>query len=199
MARKSLSPPHPQGMGIDKFFYFFAGLRKGEIRQRVAALKKDHPDESPEQLARRLMKAHVPLSVMSSLLLHLPMLMPGVGQLIKLLGMASTAAAIMQLQMSLILEIALLFGRDIDDRARVKEMAVVMAAAGLTSGTPLLIQAIGLKPWLGIPSGAAAAAALNQLVGEAAIRYYRRRPKQAPDVPVPEAIDIAAQGNAAFS
>ena len=197
MARNNRSPTQPQGLSIDKFFYFFAGLRKGEIRQRVAALRSDHPDESPEQLARRLVKAHVPLSVMSGLLLHLPMLVPGVGQVFRILGMAGTAAAVMQLQMALILEIALCFGRDIDDRARVTEMVVVMAAAGLTSGTPLLVKALGLQPWLAIPSGTAATTALNQLVGEAAIRYYRRHPEPVPDPLLRQTEDLAGQGAAA--
>jgi hypothetical protein len=197
MTLSNRSPAQPQGLSMDKFFYFFAGLRKGEIRQRVAALRRDHPDESPEQLARRLVKAHVPLSVMTGLLLHLPMLVPGVGQVVRLLGMAGTAAAVMQLQMALILEIALCFGRDIDDRSRLTELAVVMAAAGLTSGTPLLVKALGLRPWLGIPSGTAAATALNQLVGEAAIRYYRRHPEPVPDVPLPPTEAFAGQDPAA--
>ncbi len=176
MNSDDLPSPRKQGIATDKFFFFFLGLRKGEIEKRVAGLRRDYPDEGPEQLARRLASADASLSLLSGALLHLPMAIPGAGLALRLLGVAATATAMSALHLYLILEIALLFGRDIDDRARVPEMLAIIAASGLTSGTPALMRAVGLTPLLAVPAGAVTVAAARRLIVEAAIRFYSRKP-----------------------
>jgi uncharacterized protein (DUF697 family) len=74
----------------------------------------------------------------------------------------------------LILEIALLFGKDIDDEARVPEMVSVVAATGLAAGAPLLINLLDVNPLLSLPAGGLTACAAAQMIGEEAIRYYSK-------------------------
>lgn len=169
---KDLVHTPAQSHAADKFFYFFMGLRKGEIRNRVAKMQADFPDLSPEQLARVLIAEQTPLSLLGGSLLHLPMLIPGIGPALKLLGIAGGAAVIMQMHLSLILEIALLFGRDIDEQARVKEMAAVIAASGLASASTMGSEALSFKPLLSMVTGGIAVTVVSHAIGEAAIRYY---------------------------
>lgn len=158
----------------DKFLYFFLGLRKGEIRRRVARLKAHHPGESPEQLARRLIAVQSPLSLLGGALVHVPMFIPSVGTPLKILGIAGGTTVMMRMHMALLLEIAHLFDRDIDDIARLKEMAAVIALTGLASGgTPALSRALSLNPWYALLTGAISVSSVSQLIGETAIRYYR--------------------------
>ncbi len=166
--------PDRQTLGhmTDRFMYFFLGLRKGEIRRRVATLRSHHPDESPQELARRLIAIQAPLSLMGGTLLQVPVFIPAIGTPLKLLGLASGTAVMMRMHMALLLEIAHLFERDIDDVARVKEMAAVIAATGLTSGIPFLFKRFSLKPAYAMISGGMTASTISELIGEAAIRYY---------------------------
>ena len=183
MNRKRLSRPRLQGVAIDKFFYFFLGLRKGEIRRRVAALQERHPQERPEQLARRLIAAHIPLSFLGGALIHGPMFLPGMGNAFKLFGLVGGTSVMMRMHLSLILEIALLFGKDIDDRARLREMVSVIAATGLLSGTPFLVRALQIRAWPSIAVGGLAVTSVSQLIGETAVRYYLGTLKTSPATP----------------
>ncbi len=178
MKSENLATPRKQGVAMDKFFFFFFGLRRSLVRERVTDLMRDYPAESPEQLARRLINADTSLSLFGGALLHLPMLAPGVGLAFRLLGVAAVASAMTGLHIYLILEIALLFGRDIDDAARAPEILAIIAASGLTSSTPWLLRSVGLNPLLSVPVGTLTVAAIRRLVVEAAIRYYSRAPKE---------------------
>ena len=129
----------------DKFLYFFMGLRKGEIRRRIAALKASYPDEGPEQLARRPINAQSTLPLAGGALLHVPVFMLGVGPALKLIGVAGAAAVLMRVHMALKLEIGLLFGHDIDRPERLREIAAIIVASGLVAGTPFLTRALNLK------------------------------------------------------
>ena len=72
----------------------------------------------------------------------------------------------------LILEIALLYGKDIDDTARVSEMLAVVAATGLAAGAPWLLQVIELNPLYSLPAAGLTTSGVAQLIGEQAIRLY---------------------------
>ncbi len=161
-----------QSHATDKFFYFFMGLRKGEIRRRVARMQAEFPDLNPEQLARVLIAEQTPLSLLGGSLLHVPMAVPGIGPALKLLGVAGGATVIMRMHLFLILEIAQLFGHDIDEQARLKEMVTVVAASGLVSASTMLSEAFSLKPYLALITGGLAVAAVSHAIGEAAIRHY---------------------------
>jgi hypothetical protein len=77
------------------------------------------------------------------------------------------------MHLHLILEIALLFGKDIDDQARVPEMVTVVAAIGVGASAPFLVNLLELNPLYAIPSAALSSLTVTQLVGEGAIRLYR--------------------------
>jgi len=161
-----------QGMLTDEFFYFFLRLRKARIRVVVESIRIRFPDETPEQLARRLIASQTQLSFLGGALLHLPWLIPGLGQTLQLLGLVGGGAALTRMHLFLILEIALLYGKDIDEHERVPEMAAVVAATGLAAGTPLLLNAFDLNPLVALPASGLTASAVARLIGESAIRFY---------------------------
>lgn len=161
----------------EQFFYFFLRVRKGEIRRMVGILQRQYPDESPEQLARRLVASKSKLSMLGGSLLSLPLLFPGVGQALKLFGVVGATSMLTRMHLYMIMEIALLFGKDIDDAARVPEMVAVVATTGLGAGAPMLVPYLGLDPLQALPVGALGAAAATQLIGRTAIALYVRGAK----------------------
>jgi len=172
MTRENLPMGNLQDMLTENFFYFFLRLRKVHVRKVVETMNARYPDETLEQRARRLISAQTPLSFLGGTLLQLPMVIPGLGQALKLLGFVGGAATLTRMHLYLILEIALLYGRDIDDQARVPEMVSVVAATGLAAGAPLLFQAFEMTPLLALPAGGLTSASVAQLIGESAIRFY---------------------------
>jgi hypothetical protein len=105
-------------------------------------------------------------------LMNLPMLVPGLGQALKLLGVVGGASAVTRMHLYLIMEIALLYGKDIDDQARVPEIVAVFLASGLAAGASLLVQALEMNPLLALPVGGLTSASVVRLIGESAIRFY---------------------------
>jgi hypothetical protein len=176
-----------QSQLTDDFFYFFLRLRKERIRKVVKMLRERCPGETPEQLARRLIASQRQLSFLGGGLLHLPMFFPGLGAILQGVGAASGAAVLTRMHLYLILEIALLYGQDIDAEARVPEMVQVVLATGVAAGAPFLMEYFGLNPILALPTAALSAAGLAQLIGEQAIRLYGQM-----TAPIPEAAGAAA-------
>src|SRR5919106_1877272 len=133
--------PIPQGLATDQFFYFFLRLRKAEVRRTVQTLRARYPDETPEQLSRRLIESHSRVALIGGALSYLPFMLPWLGQALKLAGVVGTTSMLARMHLYLILEIALVHGYDIDDEARAPEMAAVVGATGMAAGTPLLVDA----------------------------------------------------------
>ncbi len=125
-----------QNQLTDEFLYFFLRLRKDRIRKVVQRVRDQYPGESTEQLARRLISSKSYLSWISGTLTHLPMLLPGVGQALNLLGFVGRASMMTRMHRYLILEMALLYGKDIDHDARIPEMAAVAGAVGVGASAP---------------------------------------------------------------
>ena len=173
MLKDKVDPQHLQSILTEEFFYFFLRLRKSRVRKVVEAIEARFPGETPEELARRLINSQSQLSFLGGAVLHLPMLIPGLGQTLKLLGIVGGATCLTRMHLYLILEIALLFGQDIDDQARVPELAAVVAATGLAAGAPFLMDALDLNPLLSLPTAGLTASAVSLLIGEQAIRLYR--------------------------
>jgi hypothetical protein len=174
MAKDSGGSAGMQSLMTEEFFYFFLRLRKARVRKVVEAIQARFPEESPEQLARRLIAAQTQLSFLGGALLHVPFLIPGLGQTMQLLGIVGGGTCLTRMHLYLILEIALLFGQNIDDRARVPEMVAVVAATGLASGAPLALKALELHPLLALPAAGLTASTVAKLIGEQAIRFYGR-------------------------
>ncbi len=161
-----------QSILADQFFYFFLRLRKDRVRKVVEAVNGRYPQESAEQKARRLISAQTSLSFLGGALMHLPSLVPGLGYAFEFLGVVGGTSVLSRMHLYLILEIALLYGKDIDDEARVPEMVAVVAATGLAAGVSLLSGALDLHALLPLPVGGITAAAAVGLIGEEAIRLY---------------------------
>jgi len=174
MSDQDKSSKELQSQLTEDFFYFFLRLRKERIRKVVQRLRAQYPEESQEQLSRRLISSQSTLSFLGGSLLHLPMLVPGIGQAWKLLGFVGGTSVLTRMHLYLILEIALLFGKDIDAQARVPEMTAVVAAVGVGSAAPFLVRVLELNPLYAIPAAALSSATVTQLIGESAIRLYRK-------------------------
>ena len=165
MTPDHLTAENLQSLLAYNFFYFFLRLRKGHVRKVVEVINNRFPDETLEQRGRRLIAAQTPLSFLGGSLVHLPMLIPGLGQTLRLLGFVGGASVLTRMHLYLILEIALLYGKDIDDEARVPEMVSVVLATGLAAGAPLLVQALEVNPLLALPAGGLTSATVAQLIG----------------------------------
>jgi hypothetical protein len=162
----------PQGLATDQFFYFFLRLRKSEIRRTVQTLRARYPDETPEQLSRRLIDSHSRVALIGGAFSYLPFMLPGVGRALRLAGVVGTCSMMTRMHLYLILEIALVHRHDIDDETRVPEMAAVVGATGLAAGTPLLLDALEWTPLLGLPVSMLSASAMTQMIGDTALRLY---------------------------
>lgn len=185
-SKAEVAEPRQQDLAIDQFFYFFLRLRKGEVRRVVQRVKTLYPDETPEQHARRLILAQSSLSLVGGALLYLPTLFPLAGNVLKLGGFVGGASVLTRVNLYLILEIALLFGKDIDDQARIPELLAVIAATGLSAASPFLVSQLNWHPAVAIPTSGLSAAAIAKLIGESAIAYYRR--------PADMPLELAAAG-----
>jgi hypothetical protein len=179
-------------LATEKFFYYCMGLRKGDMRSQLAMMKARYPDDTPERLARRFIAAQAPLSMVSSALIHLPSMVPALGPAFRFLGTASGTTLMMTLNMTLVMQIALIYGYDLDDRARIKELlAVIAATAAATSSTVMIPQLASLKSRPRALAGSAVIMTTSQLVGEIALRYFSHK-QIAADAATPEATVIAA-------
>jgi len=165
-------------LATEKFFYYYMGLRKGDLRKQVAMMQSRYPDDTLEQLARRFISAQIPLSLVGSSLIHIPTVFPALGPAFRFMGLASGTTVMMILNMSLSMQIAMIYGHDIDDRARLKELLAIIAATGLTSSsTALMPQLASLAPGYKALTGGALITTTSQLIGELAIKHFSRSRK----------------------
>jgi len=171
----------PQTLATEEFFYFFLRLRKNEVRRVARVLRERYPDDSPRQLARRLVDAKTGLAAIGGGLLYLPQMLPGLGQGLKLLGVVGAGSMLTRMHLYLILEIAAVYGEDIDDSARVLEMVAVVAATGLGATAPTLVARLNLSPLYWVPAGALSMTLVTRLIGLAATRLYEARMAAVPD------------------
>lgn len=170
-----LSRKKSQGMITDEFLYFFLRLRKGEVRRVVQRVKSLYPDDTPEQLAQHLINTQSVLSFVGGSILHLPQLLPVAGNIWKLAGFAGGASIMTRMHLYLILEIALLFDQDIEDKARVPELIGVIAASSAAAATPLLVGQLPWNPLAAIPASGVTASLVTQIIGAQAIRLYKKK------------------------
>jgi hypothetical protein len=161
-----------QSITFDEFMYFFLRLRKSRIRAVVENVRRQFPEESREQLARRIIDAHSPISFLGGSLLYVVNLVPGLGLPLQTLGVVMGGSALTRMHLYMILEIALLYGRDIDDQARVSELMAVVAATSASVAAPYVVNALDLTPLVTLPVAAITATTTTQLIGNMAIRHY---------------------------
>lgn len=157
---------------IDEFFYYFMRIRKCHCRQVVSKLKRRHRDETHIQLAHRLVTMQTILSFTGGAFTRLPELTPIANKKsLRLIGITSGGYALTVMHMHLMLQIAYIFGKDIDDKKRVPEMAAVVTA---TLPSMVFQSPVSSNPVLSILSGGLLPAASAKLIGEAAIAYYSK-------------------------
>jgi hypothetical protein len=96
-----------QSQFTDDFLYFFLRLRKDRVRKVVNRIRSQYPDETPEQLAQRAISDKTQLSFIGGTLTHLPLLIPGIGPALGLLGFVGGTSMMTRMHLYLILEIAL--------------------------------------------------------------------------------------------
>jgi hypothetical protein len=169
-----------QSLAAEEFFYFFLRLRKNEVRRTVRMLEEQFPDDDLRQRARRLVDAKTGLAAVGGGLLYLPALFPAAGQFLKLAGVVGAGSMLTRMHLYLILEIACVYGEDIDDLARVPEMVAVVAATGMGGAAPQLLGGFQLAPWVMVGSGALSMATVTRLIGLGATRFYATRSDPAP-------------------
>lgn len=164
---------------MDDFLYFFLRIRKQRIRMVVQGLRNRYPLDTREQLAERLISSCASLSFLGGGLFHLPALMPGASTLLKTLGFVAGASTLTRMNLYLILEIALLYEQDIDDQARVGEMAAVVAGTAAAVTAPhFLVEALGYAPVLSIPAAGLCASLVTRIIGLNAMRQYSEAPAE---------------------
>jgi len=162
-----------QSLMIDDFFYFFLQLRKHRIRTVVERARKLHPEMTREQLAQHLIDSSANLSLLAGSLLGVPLLLPGVHIFLRYLGLVAGSTVITRMHLYLILEIACLFDKDIDDPARVPEMlAVVAATETAVTVPPVALQLLSVAPIVSLAASGLTATALTRLIGRSAVRLY---------------------------
>lgn len=169
----AVSRKKTQSMVTDEFLYFFLRLRKGEVRRVVQRVKSLYPDETPEQLAIRLINTQSVLSFVGGSILHLPQLIPIASNIWKVAGFAGGTSVMTRMHLYLILEIALLFGHDIEDKDRVPEMLAVIAASTASAAAPALVGELRWNPLAAIPASGVIATLITQMIGREAIRLYK--------------------------
>jgi hypothetical protein len=161
-----------QYLGVEEFFYFFLRLRKNEVRRTVRDLEQRYPEDDLATRAGRLTNAKLGLALLGGTLLYLPGLFPTLGQALKLAGVVGAGSMLTRMHLYLILEIACVYGEDIDDVARVPEMIAVVAATGLGASAPSLLGALQINPTYTVAAGSISMATTTKLIGSAAIRFY---------------------------
>jgi len=173
MSNIKASTTNQWSLATEKFFYYFMGLRKRDLKKQVAMMQSRYPDDSSERLARRFISAQIPLSLVGSSLIHIPTVFPALGPAFRFMGLASGTAVMMVLNMTLSMQIAIIYGHDIDDRARLKELLAIIATTGLASSSTALVPRLAsLEPAYKALTGSAAIITTSQLIGELAIKYF---------------------------
>jgi uncharacterized protein (DUF697 family) len=173
MTREVSTLAKTQSITVDDFFYFFLQLRKPRIRTVVERARKLHPEMTREQLADQLIESTSSLSLVAGSLVSLPLMFPGLHVFLRYFGLVAGSAVITRMHLYLILEIAHLYGKDIDDSARVSEMiAVVAATEAAVALPPIALQLLNLAPAVSIITSGLTATALTRLIGRFAKEYY---------------------------
>jgi hypothetical protein len=173
MTREVSTVTKTQSITTDDFFYFFLQLRKPRIRTVVERVRKLHPEMTREQLADQLIESTASLSLVAGSLVSLPFMFPGLHGFLRYFGLVAGSAVITRMHLYLILEIALLYDKDIDDPARMSEMiAVVAATEAAIALPPIALQLLNIAPVVSIITSGLTATVLTRLIGRFAKDHY---------------------------
>ncbi len=137
---------------------------------RVRKLQQEHPNETPSQIAHRIM---VEKAVYAGGMGLATSLVPGEALALLAVDLATTAA----IQAEMVYQIALAYGLDLNDPARKGEVLTIF---GLGLGGSRAVKAVGLGFLRSIPAAGAAIGASSNAVmiyslGYAACRFYEAK------------------------
>jgi uncharacterized protein (DUF697 family) len=138
--------------------------------ESVKKLKQTYPNESPQQLAHRIM---IEKATKAGGIGLATSVIPGVAAALLAIDLAATT----ELQSEMVYQIAALYGLDLKDPARKGE---VVAIFGLALGGGRLLKAAGLSllrnvPFAGAVIGASSNATMIYSLGYAACRFYEAK------------------------
>ena len=155
-------------IGIDWLMTFLGRADTDKIRQTVAEMRSRYPDETPEQIANRLIVAKTWEGGRLGLLTNI---IPPIAALF--LGIELIATT--KLQTEMVYEIAAAYNLDLDEPARRGE---VMAIFGLSLGADVVktgLTVVEILPGIGAVVGASTNAAMLYVLGQTACRFYANK------------------------
>ena len=155
-------------IGIDWLMTFLGKVDTSQVRANVAEMRSQYPDETPSQIAQRLIVEKTWKGGRVGLLTNI---VPPIAALF--LGIELIATT--KLQTKMVYEIAAAYNLDLDEPARRGE---VMAIFGLSLGADVLktgLTIVEIIPGIGAVVGASTNAAILYVLGQTACRFYEAK------------------------
>ena len=155
-------------IGLDWLMTFLGKVNTSEVRANVAKMRSQYPDDTPSQIAQRLIVEKTWEGGRIGLLTNI---VPPIAALF--LGIELIATT--KLQTEMVYEIAEAYGLDLDEPTRRGE---VMAIFGLSLGADVLktgLTIVEIIPGLGAVVGASTNAAMLYVLGQTACRFYEAK------------------------
>ena len=158
-------------IGLDWLMAFLGKVDVAQVQQIVAQVRSQHPTETPNQIAHRLIIQKAWLGGRLGLLTSI---IPPIAALF--LGVELIATT--RLQTEMVYEIAAAYGLDMNDPSRRGE---VLAIFGLSLGADVLksgLSVVEIIPGIGAVVGASTNAAILYVLGQTACRFYEGKTSQ---------------------
>lgn len=158
-------------IGLDWLMTFLGQVDTSKIEAKVAQMRSQYPDETPQQIAHRLI---IDKTWRGGRLGLLTNIVPPIAALF--LGIELIATT--KLQTEMVYEIAAAYNLDLNQPARRGE---VLAIFGLSLGADVLktgLSIIEIIPGIGAVVGASTNAALLYVLGQTACRFYEAKANQ---------------------
>jgi uncharacterized protein (DUF697 family) len=158
-----------------------------QAEEEVRQLQQQYPQESPNQIAHRLM---VKKAIYASGIGFASSVLPGVAAALLAVDMAATTA----LQTEMVYQIAAAYGLDLEDPDRKGEVLAIFGLA--LGGSNALKAGLGFMrnvPLAGMMIGAGTNATMLYSLGYAACRFYEAKLKDNTDETAPETLTALQQ------
>ena len=155
-------------IGLDWLMTFLGQANTAKIQADVETMRSRYPEETPNQIAHRLIVQKTWKGGQLGLLTNI---IPPIAALF--LGIELIATT--KLQTEMIYEIAAAYGLDLDEPARRGE---ILAIFGLSLGADVVktgLTVVEIIPGIGAVVGASTNAAMLYVLGQTACRFYERK------------------------
>ena len=155
-------------IGLDWIMTFLGQADRAKIQSTVAEMRSQYPDDTPSQIAQRLITEK---AIEGGRLGLLTNIIPPIAALF--LGIELIATT--KLQTEMVYEIAAAYGLDLNEPARRGE---VLAIFGLSLGADVLktgLTVVEIIPGIGAVVGASTNAAMLYVLGQTACRFYEQK------------------------